>query len=311
MHFRKLFAILFTCLFCWLCTWLSINILNNYAFGLFIWLPFILGTTATVLYGYKMEVSKKAFIQNAFLTLGIYCTGLIVFAIEGIICIALAAPIGILFTWIGCLSGYHIVKNKAIVNTRITSVFLLLSAPAVLGFETLTKGVTPLHSVTTAVIINAAPQTIWNNVIAFPKIDNPKEWLFKTGIAYPITAEIDGAGVGAIRYSNFSTGTFTEQITVWNEPRLLKFDVNEQPESMKEVSLYEIHPKHLQGFFVSRQGQFKIIPLADGQCLLEGTTWYMNKIKPGSYWMIWSDYFIHQIHQRELNHIKKLSEKAS
>jgi len=42
--------------------------------------------------------------------------------------------------------------------------------------------------------------------------------------------------------------------------------------------------------------------------LLEGTTWYYHNIKPAAYWQLWSDYIIHKIHVRVLNHIKFNSE---
>jgi hypothetical protein len=42
--------------------------------------------------------------------------------------------------------------------------------------------------------------------------------------------------------------------------------------------------------------------------LLEGTTWYENKIKPAFYWNIWSDFIVHKIHKRVLSHIKSESE---
>jgi hypothetical protein len=40
----------------------------------------------------------------------------------------------------------------------------------------------------------------------------------------------------------------------------------------------------------------------------EGTTWYVNKIKPGLYWTLWSDNIVHKIHNRVLEHIKTQSE---
>jgi hypothetical protein len=80
---------------------------------------------------------------------------------------------------------------------------------------------------------------------------------------------------------------------------------------MKEISLYDLHPNHLHGYFVSKKGQFKIIRLKNGQTLLEGTTWYYNKIKPNLYWNIWSDYIVHRIHERVLTNIKLQAEKAA
>jgi hypothetical protein len=165
-----------------------------------------------------------------------------------------------------------------------------------------------IEPVSTRVIIDATPEVVWKNVIEFPELEGPKEFIFKAGISYPINAKIDGQGVGAIRYCNFNTGSFVEPITVWDKPQLLKFDVLEQPQPMKELSFWDIDAPHLHDYFVSKQGQFKLTELPNGQTELEGTTWYYHNIKPDFYWKIWSDLIIHSIHERVLNHIKINSE---
>lgn len=306
---RKLLAIFLTCIFSWFFAYLATNVFRDYATGLFIWLPIVLGASATIIYGYKNEVTKRALRLTAFLTLGIFCVGLLTFAFEGIICIAMAAPIGFFFTWIGYLIGYQIIKNKTGSNAPTAMILLLLSVPTVLGFEYERNLGENIRSVTTSIEINAPIEKVWKNVVQFPQLDEPTEFIFKIGIAYPINAQIDGYGVGAIRHCNFSTGSFIEPITVWDEPRLLKFDVTEQPDPMKELSPYDIHPNHLHGYWVSMKGQFKLMQLSNGHTLLEGTTWYVNKIKPDFYWTIWSDYIVHAIHQRVLRQIKTQSEK--
>ena len=47
------------------------------------------------------------------------------------------------------------------------------------------------------------------------------------------STEIEGEGVGAVRHCVFSTGAFVEPITIWNEPRHLRFDVTAMPEPMR------------------------------------------------------------------------------
>ena len=121
-------------------------------------------------------------------------------------------------------------------------------------------------------------------------------------------AQLVGQGVGAIRYCNFSTGSFVEPITVWDEPTLLAFNVEEQPIPMKELSPYDIEPKHLHGYFTSTKGQFHLSEISHKTTLLEGTTWYYIKIKPEIYWKQWTDFLIHKIHNRVLEHIKEESE---
>lgn len=161
----------------------------------------------------------------------------------------------------------------------------------------------------TSVEINADPHSVWKNVIEFPQLKEPIEFIFKTGIAYPINAKIEETGVGAIRHCNFTTGSFVEPVTVWEEPRLLKFDVVKQPEPMKEISFWNIDAPHLHEYFVSKKGQFLLTELPNGKTRLEGTTWYYHKIKPAFYWQLWSDYIIYSIHDRVLTHIKENSER--
>jgi hypothetical protein len=233
------------------------------------------------------------------------------FAFEGIICIAMAAPIGLLFTWLGYFIAYQFIKKNGSKNAPAALAILFLSSPTVLGVEYAGNIEGQLHSTTTSLEINAPVETVWKNVIQFPKLDEPTEFIFRTGIAYPIGAHINGDSVGAIRHCDFSTGSFVEPITVWDEPRLLKFDVLEQPEPLKELSFYDIHPNHLHGYWVSKQGQFKLTQLPNGHTLLEGTTLYLNKIGPDFYWSLWSNYIVHAIHQRVLQHIKIQSERAS
>ena len=161
----------------------------------------------------------------------------------------------------------------------------------------------------TSITIDAPIETVWDNIISFGAIDEPDEWLFQTGIAYPTHAEIKGSGVGAVRYCNFTTGSFVEPITTWNEPTLLQFDVLDQPTPMRELNpFWDVHPPHLDGYFQSKKGQFELKQLNNGQTLVEGTTWYHIHIHPVPYWDFWSKYILHEIHYRVLKHIKKESE---
>jgi hypothetical protein len=284
------------------------DLFREYSFGLFMWLPLVMGLVNALIYGSKLPVTKKNTAEQIFVTLGIFYLGLLFFAIEGLICMIMAAPIGLLLFIIGHAVGRQILKTKPGQQNVTTIVILFaVSVPAMMAFDTIdTKG--DLRTVTTTIEINAPLETVWKNVISFPQLKDPTEFVFKTGLAYPINATISGKGVGAIRHCNFSTGTFIEPITIWNEPHLLQFSVEEQPEPMKELSPYNIHPNHLHGYWISKQGQFKLTALPNGHTLLVGTTWYENKIKPDFYWSLWSDYIVHKIHERVLQHIKTQAE---
>ncbi len=168
-----------------------------------------------------------------------------------------------------------------------------------------------LTSVTTSIVVEAPPETVWRNIVAFNELDAPDELMFRAGVAYPVRAEIKGEGVGAVRHCVFSTGPFVEPVTVWDEPRLLAFSVTKNPPTMDEMSPYEIHPKHLDGHFVSERGQFLLVDLGGGRTRIQGTTWYRQSFGPSAYWQLWSDHIIHTIHTRVLRHIKQNSERPA
>lgn len=280
--------------------------IGEYGLALFVLTPFFAGFSSTALYGYNHKITRTTAFTISAITLSIMTLALLIFAIEGVICIAMATPIAIFLMWLGSLVGYYVVSKKPS-SANVGVIFLALSIPLTSFIENKTEEEN-VTSIVTSVVIKANINEVWKNVIVFPELKEPTEFLFRSGIAYPINATIKGKGVGAIRYCNFTTGSFVEPITKWDEPNLLSFDVLESPQPMKELSFWDIDAPHLHDYFVSKKGQFKLTQISENETLLEGTTWYYNKIKPNFYWNIWSDYIIHKIHNRVLDHIKETSE---
>ena len=166
-----------------------------------------------------------------------------------------------------------------------------------------------LVSVTTPMHIAAPPDVVWDQIVAFSEIEEDPGFFFRQGLAYPIRARIRGEGRGAIRYCDFSTGTFVEPITTWDEPRLLAFSVIETPPVMEEWNpFHDISPAHVHDSFRSERGQFLLIRQPDGTTRVEGTTWYRQSLSPGFYWRPWTDAIIHRIHGRVLRSIKRNAE---
>jgi hypothetical protein len=302
---RKIIAVALTVFLSYLLTIVGVYVLGEYGMSMFVITPIFMGICPVVIYGSKKTMTYGAAFNLAALTLMFFLLVLLCFALEGIICIAMALPFLLLGVWIGSYFGCTII-NKRPKGGAPTVIALFFIIP-IFGF--VEKDIAPsITSVTTFIDIDASPEVVWENVVEFPQLKEPTEFLFKTGIAYPINAKIKGTGIGAIRYCNFTTGSFVEPITVWNEPKLLAFDVLEQPAPMKEISFWDIDAPHLHDYFVSKKGQFKLIALPNGKTRLEGTTWYYHRIKPEFYWKLWSNYIVHSIHNRVLVHIKKNSE---
>ena len=144
----------------------------------------------------------------------------------------MTAPIAMTLAALGALVGWALAAQGR--RTMMPATMVILALPLLTGAEAKIAAPT-LREVTTSVVIDAPPEAVWPNVVGFSELPPPPEWFFQLGIAYPMRATIDGAGVGAVRRCEFSTGPFVEPITVWDPPRRLGFDVTAQPPSMTEL----------------------------------------------------------------------------
>lgn len=289
--------------------------LKTYGLGLFMGTPFMMGLTSVLFYAAARPRAWFECLGVAILSVGVLGGLVLVLAIEGFICVLMALPIGGLLAMLGAGVGYWIQIGhwaRRLDGMRVYAVAWVV-LPLLLTAESRLPAGAPLIAVTTTCEIAAPPETVWRNVVAFSELPPPVERIFLAGIAYPVRARLEGRGVGAVRHCEFSTGPFVEPITTWDENRRLAFDVIAQPHPLREWSPYAgLEPAHLEGFFRSKRGQFLLIPLDDGRrTRLEGTTWYEQEIWPGTYWRLWSDYLVHTIHHRVLNHIKAEAEQTS
>lgn len=282
---------------------------GSYGGALFLGTPFIIGFFSAFYFNRPAPATLRATVAVMTLSLAAAGAALMLFALEGLFCLAMAFPIA----WLLGLGG-AVVGRAVALESRFgpgSSVILLLALPALLGFEVAGPGARE-REVITSVEIDAPPQVVWDNVVGWTELPNDNlPWYFALGIAYPQRARLVGEGVGAVRYCEFSTGPFVEPITVWDEPHRLSFDVESQPPSMHEWSPWErVHAPHLDGYIVSHRGEFRLIELPGGRTRLEGSTWYHLSMWPQPYWTKLSDLLLHSIHRRVLEHVGNLAEAA-
>ncbi|HEY3841470.1 MAG TPA: hypothetical protein VGL72_33095 [Bryobacteraceae bacterium] len=271
-----------------------------YGWSLFVVIPLIAGGFSSLIC--RPKTLGKAFqIGVATGTLG--CALFLFLGLEGFICALMALPIVVLLTTVGSLLVYYSGTESS--GKHPTALALLL--PVSFFYDVNAKP--PVYAVETSIIVNAPPDRVWKNAVAFPDIPDRPDWVLRTGLAYPIRTRIAGAGLGAPRNCDLSTGTVEERVTVWDPPKRLQFVVTATPPAMREMGLYgPIHPKHLNGYYISKEGRFELTPLAGNRTLVTGTSWYQHGLWPARYWRWWADIVVHHIHQRVLNHIRALSE---
>jgi uncharacterized membrane protein YhaH (DUF805 family) len=287
----------------------GIQVLFLYGWGLFLGIPFFTGFVASWFLNIKKTRSSLSTIAVSALVPALIGTALLSLGREGLGCLLMAVPLALPFSIAGGLMARSILQRRSqtIASPNFAACVAIL--PLAMFAEHAAKFDPPVIAVTTGITIDAPASVVWRNVIAFPPLAPPQEWLFRAGIAYPTSGQIVGSGPGAVRYCHFSTGDFIEPITVWDEDRLLAFDVSSQAPAMQELSPWKITPPHIgRNYMRSRHGQFRLVALSDQRTLLEGTTWYQNYFWPQAYWRLWSDEIVHQIHLRVLRHVKQQAE---
>jgi hypothetical protein len=286
------------------------NVEHMYGWALFVVLPVLMGMEAVVLLGRGRRVSLAESMGAAALSMAILGGILVGVAAEGIICLAMAAPLAIPLALLGGAAGYALQRSPA---TQHPMTFLLLVGIMPYG-ATVERALQPpaeIFMTTTSIEFEASPERVWQAVLQPASLAPPSQLLFRAGVAYPRASHIEGTGPSATRYCDFSTGKLVEPVLIWDHLRQLRFRVASNPLPMEEWTPYaRIHPPHLDGFLVSRQGEFRLTPLPNGGTHLEASTWYQHHLWPARYWRWWSDSIIHQVHGMVLENIRRRAEQA-
>jgi uncharacterized membrane protein YhaH (DUF805 family) len=288
----------------------SVGLLREYGAPLTIAAPAIAGFVSTLVYARfcSPTAGRTLLVTTASFVLGFGL--LIASAIEGLGCVFMAAPLFLIEALVGAAVAHAVVTRlPKLPESSIAACLVVLP----LSFAA--NGVSPLPPeqaapVESEIVVHAPADLVWKRVIAFPPLPRPTEAVFRAGIAAPLSATIDGEGVGAVRRCIFTTGVFVEPITVWQPGRQLSFSVTSQPDPMTEWTLYKgPRPLHLDGYLESTRGEFELQPTGDGSTRLIGRTWYQVHMRPVGYWRLWGNSVIHTIHMRVLRHIAHLAEE--
>ncbi|HEU4536638.1 MAG TPA: SRPBCC family protein, partial [Polyangiaceae bacterium] len=213
----------------------SIYVLGKYGAALFFATPFLMGAIGSYLYNRPRPRALPQSIAVGLASVVIAGAGMMLFALEGLLCLAMAFPIAAGLGLLGSIAGWAIAQSALARASHAGAAALML--PALAGAETFAPASRPIE-VATAIEIDAPPERVWPHVIGFSELPPPSELAFRLGIAHPVRARIEGEGVGAVRRCEFSTGPFVEPITRWEPPHRLSFDVTSQPPPMHEWSPY-------------------------------------------------------------------------
>lgn len=252
-----------------------------YGWGLFFLTPFTVGFTTAFLANRRTTIGSGRTIGLVLVALVLGGLSLVLFALEGAICIVLASPLAALVAVVGAGIGRNLAAARNGHDRPLMAVALL---PAVFALE---AAIPPsaLFETHESIDTAAAPAAVWRALTSDAPIAVPPGLTGRAGLAYPLRGKLLGRGVGAARIGVFSTGLAHERVTAWEPGRLLAFRVVAQPPAMEEMSPYRrVHAPHVLGYFETGETRFTLRPLRGGGTHIDVAASHQLRIDPIPYW---------------------------
>jgi len=282
-------------------------VFKTYGSALFLLTPFVVGTVCAYIANHRADIGGR---QTAFTVVIAVVLGsltLVALAVEGVICIIMAAPLGLGMALLGGVLG------RAMVLQARRPARQPLQCVALLPLMFAVEYVLPpsAHFKTDQTIAVAAPpEMVWKSILSTDPVEGPLPLPFRLGVAYPLRGKIVGEGVGAVRYGEFSTGTAVERMTEWVSNRKLAFEVVRDIPGMRELSPYEhVHAPHLIGYFRTISTSFELIPRPDGGTDIIERTSHELRLDPVPYWLPMAQWIVRENNARVLAHIRAHAER--
>lgn len=254
---------------------------GSYGWSLFVATPFLVGVTTGYIANRRLRLSGRATARLVLIAAALGTAALVALALEGFVCVLLAAPLGAVAALIGGAAGRAVAKAGHGGGKPLASVALL---PALFALEAATPPDLPITA-RASIEVTAPPDAVWAALISDQPIESGPGLVGMAGLAYPLRGRLLGHGIGAVRLGEFSTGVARERVTEWVPGRRLAIQVLTQPPAMEEMSPYRrVHAPHVQGYFETGATSFILVPLRSGRTRVDVEAHSVLRVEPVLYW---------------------------
>lgn len=282
-------------------------VFGTYGFGLFVLMPFVVGVVTAYIANRHGDIGVGRTALSVTTAIAFGSFALVLVAVEGVLCIAMVAPLGLILALPGGMLGRYIALHAKSPTRQTMSCVALL--PLAFLTEYALPSVTRFDTVQT-IEVRAPPEVVWRSLLSSEPIEGPLALPFRLGVAYPIRGEMIGEGVGAIRRGEFSTGTAIERVTEWEPNRKFAFVVIDDIPAMREMSPYEhVHAPHVVGYFRTTGTSFELVARPDGGTDLIERTSHELRLDPVLYWLPMARWIVNENNARVLAHIRRHAEQ--
>lgn len=288
---------------------LSTLVFGLYGYALFLVSPGLIALIVGYLVNRRGRVGPRRTFEVILFAFLLGAAALMGFAFEGVVCLAMASPIIALAGLIGGGLGIALAdmgrQGRGATLTSVALIPLLVAGEAVLP---------PRAAFDSAesVEVAAPPAAVWAAVVRMAPIAEPPAAPFRWGLAYPVSGQVLGSGVGAVRRSVFSTGAAYERVTRWEPQARLSFTVLSQPPAMRELSPYaRVNAPHDSGYFRTTDADVTLAPLPGGRTRLTFASHHELDLEPALYWTPLAQWAVRVNTRRVLAHLRAQAEAAA
>jgi hypothetical protein len=236
-----------------------------------------------------------------------------VLLIEGLICIAMFAPIGMGCASLGGIMGGflgRVARGRRSSDMIAGCVLFLPLLVAPLEQQVLYSR--EIHETKTYIDISAPADVVWSNIERVPKIDKselPISWSHRIGFPDPVEATLSYEGVGAVRHATFAGAVlFIENVDVWEPQKRLAFSIHAQTDQIPNTTLDE-HVRIGGPFFDVLRGEYEMESLPGGVIRLHLSSRHRESTTFNWYARLWADAVMADLQKRILYVVKARCER--
>jgi len=281
--------------------------------GFTLLMPFAMGCVTVYFAEIRQSQRIRVWLMLPWLPLAAALAATMLVQLEGLICIVMYAPLGLVLATLGGTVGgisARFIKRHRARNITVACVaalpFLILplEKPAFYQLE--------LRQVENSIDIQASPAVIWRNIERVPAIrrdELPNSWSRRIGFPDPIEATLSHEGVGGIRNASFAGGVlFTETVDVWDPEHRLGFSIAAQTAKIPATTLDE-HVRVGGPYFDVLYGEYRLEPLANGVTRLHLSSRQRLSTDFNWYAHLWTDAVMSDLQKRILVVIRQRCER--
>lgn len=249
------------------------------------WLPVLLGTAASL-----------------------------IFLWEGLICVVMFIPVGLVWSSIGGVIAGAVVQMLRTRAARNMSAACIIMLPLLVGpWERQVFTSNDVRNVETTIDIKAPPDVIWRNIERVPAIrveELRPSWSRRIGFPAPVEATLSHEGIGGVRHATFAGGVlFIETVDTWEPEHRLAFSIAAQGDQIPTTTLDE-HVRVGGPYFDVLRGQYLLEPRGNGVTRLHLSSQHRVSTDFNWYARLWTDAVMADLQDTILQVIQKRCERA-